>query len=51
MIRFEKLKPIIDGYKTNFPIHWEDEKYKWKSSNIFRIIDENDQKYIMVCEL
>lgn len=31
MIDHEKLKPILEGYKAYFPVHWEDEKYKWEA--------------------
>ena len=31
MINVEKLKPVLDGYKTYFPTHWIDEKYKWEA--------------------
>lgn len=36
MISFEKLAPIIVGYKAYFPIHWEDEKYKWEAIKHFQ---------------
>lgn len=36
MISFEKLEPIIAGYKVYFPIHWEDEKYKWEAIKHFQ---------------
>ena len=36
MISFEKLEPIIAGYKAYFPIHWEDEKYKWEAIKHFQ---------------
>ncbi len=32
----EKLQPIIEGYKKHFPIHWEDEKYKWEAIKHFQ---------------
>lgn len=30
MIDYNKIAPIIDGYKKYFPEHWTDEKYKWE---------------------
>lgn len=36
MINLEKLKPILAGYKTYFPIHWDDEKYKWEAIKHFQ---------------
>lgn len=36
MINLEKLKPIIAGYKTYFPSHWKDEKYKWEAIQHFQ---------------
>lgn len=36
MIDHEKLKPILEGYKAYFPVHWEDEKYKWEAIQHFQ---------------
>lgn len=36
MINVEKLKPVLDGYKTYFPTHWNDEKYKWEAIKHFQ---------------
>lgn len=36
MINIEKLKPILEGYKTYFPSHWDDEKYKWEAVKHFQ---------------
>ena len=36
MINTEKLKQILDGYKTHFPIHWNGEKYKWEAIKHFQ---------------
>ena len=36
MINIEKLKPVLDGYKAYFPIHWSDEKYKWVAIKHFQ---------------
>lgn len=36
MINLEKLKPILTGYKTYFPEHWDDEKYKWEAVGHFQ---------------
>ena len=31
MIDLEKLSPILEEYKTYFPEHWRDEKFKMGS--------------------
>lgn len=36
MIDYEKLKPVLEGYKAYFPKHWEDEKYKWEAVKQFQ---------------
>ena len=36
MISLEKLTPVLDGYKKYFPIHWNDEKYKWEAIKYFQ---------------
>lgn len=36
MIDIVKLRPILAGYKTYFPGHWEDEKYKWEAIKHFQ---------------
>ena len=36
MISLEKLTPVLDGYKTYFPTHWSDEKYKWEAIKHFQ---------------
>ena len=36
MINIEKLKPILDGYITYFPEHWNDERYKWEAVKCFQ---------------
>ena len=36
MIDSEKLKPILEGYKGYFPLHWDDEKYKWEAIKHFQ---------------
>lgn len=36
MIDREKLQPILDGYKTYFPEHWNDERYKWEAIKHFQ---------------
>ena len=36
MIILEKLQPVLDGYKTYFPTHWNDEKYKWEAIKHFQ---------------
>ena len=36
MIKIEKLKQILEGYKTYFPSRWEDEKYKWEAIKHFQ---------------
>lgn len=41
MINKDKLKPVIEGYKTYFPAHWTDsrdggESYKWEAVKCFR---------------
>ena len=36
MIDLEKLKPILEGYKGYFPLHWDDEKYKWEAIKHFQ---------------
>lgn len=36
MIDLEKLKPILAGYKSYFPSHWVEEKYKWEAIKHFQ---------------
>ena len=36
MIDLEKLKPVLEGYKTYFPKHWQYEKYKWEAIKHFQ---------------
>ncbi len=36
MIHLEKLNPILKGYKAYFPVHWNDEKYKWEAVKHFQ---------------
>ena len=36
MINLGKLTPVLDGYKKYFPIHWNDEKYKWETIKHFQ---------------
>ena len=36
IIDFDKLKLVLDGYKTYFPSHWNDEKYKWEAIKHFQ---------------
>lgn len=36
MIDLEKLKPILAGYKSYFPSHWAEEKYKWEAIKHFK---------------
>ncbi len=36
MIDYEKLKPLLEVYKISFPIHWEEEKYKWEAVKHFQ---------------
>ena len=36
MIDNEKLNPILEGYKTYFPAHWKDEKFKWEAVKHFQ---------------
>ncbi len=36
MIDLEKLKAVLAGYKTYFPSHWQDEKYKWEAVKQFQ---------------
>ena len=36
MIDFDKLNPILEGYKRYFPGHWDDEKYKWEAIKHFQ---------------
>lgn len=36
MIDKEKLNPIMEGYKTYFPAHWKDEKFKWEAVKHFQ---------------
>lgn len=36
MIDIKKLKPILEGYKSYFPTHWNDEKYKWVAIKYFQ---------------
>lgn len=36
MINKEKLADAIKTYKNYFPVHWEDEKYKWEAVKCFQ---------------
>ena len=36
MINIDKLNGLLELYKTAFPIHWPDEKYKWEAVQFFR---------------
>ena len=37
MIDYEKLYPILEGYKKYFPTYWEGaEKYKWEAVKHFQ---------------
>ena len=36
IIDLEKLKPVLNGYKSYFPEHWEDEKFKWEAVKHFQ---------------
>lgn len=36
MIDLNKLRPILMGYKTYFPQHWNSEKYKWEAVKYFQ---------------
>lgn len=36
MIDIKKLNPILEGYKSYFPNHWNDEKYKWVAIKCFQ---------------
>ena len=36
MIIIEKFKTVLNGYKTYFPTHWNDEKYKWEAIKHFQ---------------
>lgn len=36
MINSDKLKAVIDGYKSYFPDHWKNEKYKWEAVQTFQ---------------
>ena len=36
MIDSNKIFSIIEGYKEYFPVHWEDEKYKWEAVKHFQ---------------
>ncbi len=36
MINQEKLMDILAGYKEYFPLHWENEKYKWVAIKHFQ---------------
>ena len=36
MFSREKLADVISGYKEYFPIHWNDEKYKWEAIQHFQ---------------
>ncbi len=36
MINQEKLKPILAGYKSYFPSHWDEERYKWEAIKHFQ---------------
>ncbi len=31
-----RLKPILEGYKSYFPKHWDEEKYKWQAVKVFQ---------------
>ena len=35
VIDLEKLALILEGYKTYFPDHWDDERYKWEAIKHF----------------
>ena len=52
MINLGKLTPVLDGYKKYFPIHWNDEKYKWEAIKYFQDnwnIDAENFVYIPLC--
>ena len=36
IIDYDKLKSVLDGYKTYFPSHWNDESYKWEAVKHFQ---------------
>lgn len=36
MIDLKKLTPVLEGYKTYFPGHWDGEKYKWEAVKHFQ---------------
>ncbi len=36
MLNQEKLKPILAGYKSYLPSHWNDEMYKWEAIKHFQ---------------
>lgn len=36
MIDLNKLRNVLAGYKTAFPSHWNDEKYKWEAVKYFQ---------------
>lgn len=36
MINVEELKKILEEYKSYFPDHWDDEKYKWEAIKHFQ---------------
>lgn len=36
MINIVKLRQLLVNYKSHFPKHWEDEKYKWKAVKHFQ---------------
>lgn len=36
MIDTNKLRPILTGYKSYFPQHWKNEKYKWEAIKYFQ---------------
>lgn len=36
MINKEKLYSVLEGYKSYFPEHWKDEKYKWEAVKCFQ---------------
>lgn len=36
MISIDKLDAVLEGYKSYFPEHWNDEKYKWEAVKWFQ---------------
>ncbi len=36
MFNEEKLKSALEGYKSYFPSHWKDERYKWEAIKHFQ---------------